>query len=169
MKLAIMTGVVALLLLALIFELLRRRQLREKYAVLWLVVGLVTLPLGFIPWSLDNVSSWLGVASGASLVLFLAVVFLLVVCIHLSWEASRLEDETRALAEEVALIRAELRDVKEQQAEQAAEQTTGQQGANGTAPKAPNGAAHGAPNGTANGRPVPIVAQRDGKAVVGER
>ncbi|NUP48109.1 MAG: DUF2304 domain-containing protein [Catenulispora sp.] len=153
MKLAIMTGVVALLLLALIFELLRRRQLREKYAVLWLVVGLVTLPLGFIPWSLDNVSSWLGVASGASLVLFLAVVFLLLVCIHLSWEASRLEDETRALAEEVALIRAELRDVKEQQA-----------GSRGPAAATANGAGGAAPNG----HPVPIVAQRDGKAVVSE-
>jgi hypothetical protein len=153
MKLAIMTGVVALLLLALIFELLRRRQLREKYAVLWLAVGLVTLPLGFIPWSLDNVSSWLGVASGASLVLFLAVVFLLVVCIHLSWEASRLEDETRALAEEVALIRAELRDVREHQA---------QAGDSGVSTP------YGATNGTANGH-VPIVAQRGGKAVVGER
>jgi hypothetical protein len=28
-----------------------------------------------------------------------------VVCVHLSWESSRLEDETRALAEEVALLR----------------------------------------------------------------
>lgn len=159
MKLAIMTGVVALLLLALIFELLRRRQLREKYAVLWLVVGLVTLPLGFIPWSLDNVSSWLGVASGASLVLFLAVVFLLIVCIHLSWEASRLEDETRSLAEEVALIRAELREVRERQSELEAEAEDARAfrtGANGTA------------NGT-NGRTVGIVNQRDGKAVVGER
>ena len=154
MKLAIMTGVVALLLLALIFELLRRRQLREKYAVLWLVVGLVTLPLGFIPWSLDNVSSWLGVASGASLVLFLAVVFLLIVCIHLSWEASRLEDETRSLAEEVALIRAELREVKDRQADLEAE-----------AEDARASRAHAA----ANGHPVGIVTQRDGKAVVGER
>lgn len=154
MKLAIMTGVVALLLLALIFELLRRRQLREKYAVLWLVVGLVTLPLGFIPWSLDNVSSWLGVASGASLVLFLAVVFLLIVCIHLSWEASRLEDETRSLAEEVALIRAELREVKDRQAELEA-------GA--------EDARAARANGTANGHPVGIVTQRDGKAVVRER
>lgn len=161
MKLAIMTGVVALLLLALIYELLRRRQLREKYAVLWLVVGLVTLPLGFYPGSLDNVSNWVGVHNGASLVLFLAVVFLLIVCIHLSWEASRLEDETRALAEEVALIRAELRDVKEQQAESRAAQGA----ENGTPAAAPNGAA----NGAANGHPVPIVAQRDGKAVVGER
>jgi hypothetical protein len=159
-----MTGVVALLLLALIFELLRRRQLREKYAVLWLVVGLVTLPLGFIPWSLDNVSSWLGVASGASLVLFLAVVFLLIVCIHLSWEASRLEDETRSLAEEVALIRAELREVKGRQGELEAEvedaRAARADGVNGT-----NGAnSHGT-----NGHTVGIVTQRDGKAVVSER
>jgi hypothetical protein len=155
MKLAIMTGVVALLLLALIFELLRRRQLREKYAVLWLVVGLVTLPLGVIPWSLDNVSSWLGVASGASLVLFLAVVFLLLVCIHLSWEASRLEDETRALAEEVALIRAELRESRDRHAEleaEVAEVRAAQAG----------GAVNG--NGAVNGHTVGIVAQRDGKA-----
>jgi hypothetical protein len=157
MKLAIMTGVVALLLLALIFELLRRRQLREKYAVLWLVVGLVTLPLGFIPSSLDNVSSWLGVASGASLVLFLAVVFLLIVCIHLSWEASRLEDETRSLAEEVALIRADLRDMKEKHADLEAELE-----------EARAARAGGAANG-ANGHTVGIVTQRDGKAVVGER
>jgi hypothetical protein len=164
MKLAIMTGVVALLLLALIFELLRRRQLREKYAVLWLVVGLVTLPLGFIPWSLDNVSSWLGVASGASLVLFLAVVFLLIVCIHLSWEASRLEDETRSLAEEVALIRAELREMRDRQGELEAEVEDAR--ASRTAAGA-NGTANGG-NGT-NGRTVGIVTQRDGKAVVGER
>jgi hypothetical protein len=162
-----MTGVVALLLLALIFELLRRRQLREKYAVLWLVVGLVTLPLGFIPWSLDNVSSWLGVASGASLVLFLAVVFLLIVCIHLSWEASRLEDETRSLAEEVALIRAELREVKGRQGELEAEvedaRAARADGVNGT-----NGA-NGANSHGTNGHTVGIVTQRDGKAVVSER
>jgi hypothetical protein len=112
MKLAILTGIVALLLLGLIFELLRRRQLREKYAVLWLVVGLGTLPFGFVPTSLNSVARHLGVRNGASLVLFLAVVFLLLVCIHLSWEASRLEDETRALAEETALIRTELRDLQ---------------------------------------------------------
>jgi Uncharacterized conserved protein (DUF2304) len=42
-----------------------------------------------------------------SLALFLGVVFLLIVCIHLSWEVSRLEEETRTLAEEIALMRTE--------------------------------------------------------------
>lgn len=112
-KLAMLTGVTALLLIVFIFELLRRRQLREKYAVLWLVVGLLIAPFGFFPGIVDTVARRVGVASGASLMLFLAVIFLLLVCIHLSWEASQLEDETRTLAEEVALIRTELRDLKQ--------------------------------------------------------
>ncbi len=110
MKLTVLTAIIAVLLLILIFELLRRRQLREKYAILWLVVGLAALPLGFFPRLLDKVAKVVGVASGVSLVLFLGFMFLLVVCIHLSWEASRLEAETRTLAEEVALIRTQLAD-----------------------------------------------------------
>lgn len=49
-----------------------------------------------------------GVVNGVSLVLFGGVVFLLLVTIHLSWELSRLEEETRVLAEEVSLLRGEL-------------------------------------------------------------
>lgn len=108
MKLTILTAITGLLVLGFILELLRRRQLREKYAILWLAVGLVVVPLGFFPRLLDSVAGRLGVVSGVSLVLFLGFAFLLLVCIHLSWEASRLEEETRRLAEEVALIRTEL-------------------------------------------------------------
>jgi hypothetical protein len=115
MKLTVLTAIIAVLLLVLIFELLRRRQLREKYAILWLVVGLAALPLGFFPRLLDKLAKVVGVASGVSLVLFLGFMFLLVVCIHLSWEASRLEAETRTLAEEVALIRTQLADREQAQ------------------------------------------------------
>ena len=115
MKLTVLTAIIAVLLLVLIFELLRRRQLREKYAILWLVVGLAALPLGFFPRLLDKLAKVVGVVSGVSLVLFLGFMFLLVVCIHLSWEASRLEAETRTLAEEVALIRTQLADREQAQ------------------------------------------------------
>jgi hypothetical protein len=108
MRLTALTAVTAVILLAVIIELLRRRQLREKYAVLWIGVGISVALLGFFPGMLNALARAVGVASGASLVLFLGVIFLLLVCIHLSWEASRLEEETRTLAEEVALIRAQL-------------------------------------------------------------
>jgi len=105
MRLTIVTGLAGLAILAFIVELLRRRQLQEKYAVLWLAVGVVTVPLAFFPRLLDTTARALGIASGVSLVLFLGIIFLLLVCVHLSWEVSRLEEETRTLAEEISLVR----------------------------------------------------------------
>ena len=106
MKLTLVTGLTGLLLLGTIVELLRRRQLREKYGMLWLAVLVIVIPLSLFPRLLDNVAELLGVASGVSLVLFLGIVFLLLVCVHLSWEVSALEEETRTLAEDFALLRA---------------------------------------------------------------
>ena len=110
MSLVVTSGVTAFILLVVILELLRRRQLREKYAMLWLAVIAVILPIAIFPRALDGVATKLGIASGASLILFLGVVFLLIVSIHLSWEVSRLEEETRTLAEDAALLRTEMRE-----------------------------------------------------------
>jgi len=104
-NLTIVTGLTGLVVLAFVMELLRRRKLQEKYAILWLVVAIIAVPLALFPRLLDTLARALGIASGVSLVLFLALVFLLLVCMHLSWEVSRLEEEGRTLAEEIALIR----------------------------------------------------------------
>jgi hypothetical protein len=98
----------SLLILSGIFELLRRRQLSEKYAVLWLVVGLVLLVLTIFPGLLTRISSAVGVALPTNLLFFVAIVFLIGVALHLSWELSRLEDETRKLAEDLAILRLDL-------------------------------------------------------------
>lgn len=108
MQLSILTSITGLLVLGYILELLRRQQLREKYAAIWLFIGLLVAPLGFVPDLLDSTAKRLGVASGASLVLFAGFLLILLVSLHLSWEASRLEAETRTLAEDIALIRAHL-------------------------------------------------------------
>ncbi|MER7579467.1 DUF2304 domain-containing protein [Kitasatospora sp. NPDC097691] len=103
-----LTSITGVLVLVWILELLRRQQLREKYAALWLAIGVVIAPLGFFPRLLDSTARRLGVASGVSLVLFAGFVLVLLVCVHLSWETSRLEAETRTLAEDVAMMRAHL-------------------------------------------------------------
>lgn len=104
-QVTILTGAFAVVFLGAMVELLRRRQLREKYAVLWLTTAVVVFPVAVAPGVFDSVARALDVSDGANLVLFLAVVFLLLVVMHLSWESSRLEEETRVLAEEVALLR----------------------------------------------------------------
>ena len=109
MQLTLTTLAVAVVLIGCIAEMVRRRKLREKYAVIWLATGVIILPLAVFPRDLDGVARSLGVVSGTSLVLFLAVAFLLLLVMHLSWELSHLEEESRTLCEEVALIRTELR------------------------------------------------------------
>jgi hypothetical protein len=109
-KLTIVTAVTGLALLLIILELVRRRQLREKYVLLWITVGIIVVPLALFPRLLDAVSVAVGIASGVSLVLFLGLIFLLVLCVHLSWELSRMEEKTRTLAEEIALLRTETRE-----------------------------------------------------------
>ena len=102
---AIVGGFATLLVMV---ELLRRRQLREKYAVLWLAVGIGVAVLGVFPGLLDWTADRLGIFDPPNLLLFVAVLVLLLVEVHLSWEVSRLEDETRSLAEELGLLRMRL-------------------------------------------------------------
>src|SRR5262249_10336171 len=102
---AYLVGLVgSLLVLAGIFELLRRRQLSEKYAVLWLVVGVIVLVLTIFPDLLNALAQVTGVALPVNLLFFVGLVFLVLVTLHLSWELSRVEHETRKLAEEVAIL-----------------------------------------------------------------
>lgn len=85
---------------------LREGKLREKYAVLWLVVGGLTIVLGFFPSLLDFAATMVGVRVPANLLFALSIVLLVGVGLHVSRELTILEDETRILAEEVALLRA---------------------------------------------------------------
>jgi hypothetical protein len=93
-----------------ILRLVRARQLRSKYALLWTLIGLVLLPLSAVPGVLNTVSDWLGVFYSPTVFLLFAVGFLFLVVVHYSWELSRLETRTRTLAEELALLRARFED-----------------------------------------------------------
>ena len=107
----------SVLVLAGIVELLRRRQLSEKYAVLWLVVGILLLVFTVFPGLLGWFSSGLGVAVPSNLLFFVGILFLVGVVLHLSWEVSRLENETRKLAEDQAILRLEVEQLQKDKRE----------------------------------------------------
>lgn len=98
----------ALVILVIVVRLLLTRKLREKYAVMWLVIGLAVLVLGVFPQLLLWLTETLGVQVPANLLFSLAIVLLLGVALHLSWELSQAEDEIRRVAEEAAISRAEI-------------------------------------------------------------
>ena len=95
----------AFVIVAFIVWLLRQRKLREKYAILWIAVGVATLLLAGFPGLLAAVATAFGFVVPANFLFVVAIVLLLGVCLHLSLEISVVEDETRALAEEAAILR----------------------------------------------------------------
>jgi hypothetical protein len=95
-------------MLGFVLHLVRSGRLRAKYAVLWTTVGAGLVVLAAFPGLLDWTAHRLGIYYPPAAFLMAAVAFLFVLTVHFSWELSRLEERTRTLAEEVALLREEL-------------------------------------------------------------
>ena len=104
-RLTIVSVVVALLALVLVFELLRRRRLREKYAVLWVLIALGTLVVAVFPRLLGFIAELVGIQTPSNLLFFASLIILFAVSLQLSREVGLLEEQTRRLAEEIAALR----------------------------------------------------------------
>jgi hypothetical protein len=103
----LMGAIVVVAILIYVFEMLRRQKLREKYAVLWIIIGIGTLVLSAFPQLLSGASRLLGIQIPANLLFIMTLVLLVGVCLHLSHEQSIAEDEVRILAEDLAILRAD--------------------------------------------------------------
>ena len=93
--------------------LVRQRRLRAKYLLLWGGASVLLVPVVVTPDSLDRAVRDLGVDYPPAAYLGIAAAFLYGVCMHFSWELSRLEERSRDLAEEVALLQARLERIEE--------------------------------------------------------
>ncbi|MFJ4253038.1 DUF2304 domain-containing protein [Microbacterium sp. NPDC090003] len=103
----------AVLILVIVLWMLLTRKLREKYAVLWLVIAVSVLIVGLFPGLLGALTALLGVQVPSNLLFATAILLLLGVALHLSWELSQVEEETRRLAEEAAILRTQLESVED--------------------------------------------------------
>jgi hypothetical protein len=94
----------ALVVFLLVFEMVRRRYLRERYAILWLGAALALLVLALWTQLLAALAKAAGIATPSNAFFVIAFAFLLLLVLHFSAVVSRLGDETRVLAQRVALL-----------------------------------------------------------------
>jgi hypothetical protein len=114
MKATIVLGLVgSIVTLSLFLEMMRRQRLREKYAVFWAVVALFTLIIAAFPSLLGRAAQLVGVTVPSNLLFFAASMLLLVVSVQHSSELGRLEERSRTLAEEVALLQMQVASLRE--------------------------------------------------------
>jgi hypothetical protein len=108
-RISIAAAVGSVILILIVLELIRGRRLKERYALLWLVTGLVLLVLSAWRGGLNTIAGWLGVSGYPPAILFAAaIMFVIAVLLHYSTVLSRLTDDNVLLAQEVALLRARL-------------------------------------------------------------
>lgn len=91
-------------LLMVLLELVRRRRLLERYALLWLFSAVVLLGLSVWAGLLEFVANLIGVAYPPNALFLIAFGFVMVLLLHFSLAVSRLSDQTKVLAQRLALM-----------------------------------------------------------------
>ena len=112
----------ALVVCGLIFELVRRRRLMERYAILWLLAGLTLLVLALWKGLLTTIAHAVGISYAPTVLFAVAFAFVLVMLVQFSTAISRLADQNTILAQRLALMQQRL---DEQQGQPAEEEPVG--------------------------------------------
>jgi hypothetical protein len=86
-------------LFGIVFELVRRRQLMERYALLWMLAAIVLLLLAIWKELLERIASTIGIFYAPSAIFVIAFGFVLILLLHFSLVISRLADQNKVLAQ----------------------------------------------------------------------
>ena len=105
----VFTIILSIGLIIVIFELVRRRRLREEYSWLWMLTGFVVFVLAIWPSLLVSVTRFIGAGLPASTIFFFGVFFLILINLYFSVKLSSLTDRLNKITQELALLRDELK------------------------------------------------------------
>jgi hypothetical protein len=109
LKLLAIAGSVSVMIV--VIELIRQGRLKEKYSLLWLLAGGILLVFSSSRTMLESISRLLGIFYPPSFLFLLAFVFLLLITLHFSVVISGLSEKNKQLAQELALLRQEMREM----------------------------------------------------------
>ena len=102
----------ALVVVLLVFELVRRRKLREEYSWVWIATAGCIVALAVNQSLLMTLSSWIGTASPVSTLFFGSIIFLMALALQFSVRLSRLTHRQRTLAQRLSLLEEELEETR---------------------------------------------------------
>jgi hypothetical protein len=108
-------------LLLVVLEMVRRKAFLERYALLWLLSALVMLALSIWAGALKSLADLIGIAYPPNALFLVAFGFVLLLLLHFSLAVSKLSDQTKILAQRLALVEHQQRVEGEQRSQASAE------------------------------------------------
>jgi hypothetical protein len=103
-RIQIVSIIGAVVLLLVILELVRRRRLLERYALVWLGSALVILGLALWRGALTDLAKTLGIIYPPNALFVIAFGFVLLLLLHFSLAVSRLADQSKVLAQRLSML-----------------------------------------------------------------
>lgn len=103
-KLQVIVAVLILFSLLVVGNLVRRKRLDLKYALIWFAVGGIVLVFDVFPQLLNWMTYLLGIELAVNMLFFLGFVFSLLIIFSLTMSVSRLSDKVKRLSQEMALL-----------------------------------------------------------------
>ena len=89
---------------SIVVELVRRRRMMERYALLWLAAAATLLVLAIWKGLLTTLSADVGIKAPANALFAVGFAFVVVLLLSVSLVISRLSDQNKQLAQRVALL-----------------------------------------------------------------
>jgi hypothetical protein len=103
----------AVALFVIVLELVRRRRLMERYALLWLLSAVVILGLAVWQDALRQLAEAMGIVAAPNALFFVAVAFILLLLLHFSAAMSRLSDQSKVIAQRHAILEQRVRELED--------------------------------------------------------
>ena len=103
-RIQIISILICILLVAYVFELVRRKHLSEEYSMGWLVTGTLMLILSVSDDAIRWVSGLVGATLFTSTFFFFGLMFLMIICLHFSIRISALTQQLRTLTQHVGIL-----------------------------------------------------------------
>lgn len=95
---------ITLALLLLVFELVRRKRLSERYAILWLLAAATLFVLAAWKGLLTSLSHDVGISYPPSALFAVAIGLIAMILLNFSLAVSRLSDQNKILAQRLSLL-----------------------------------------------------------------
>ena len=110
LRVSLVSAAAAAALILVVLELIRSRRLQERYALLWLLTGLVIFVLAIWRSLLSSAADLVGIAYPPSALFVLASFFIMLVLLHYSTVISKLSEQNTVLAQRLAILENRLRE-----------------------------------------------------------
>lgn len=105
---------VSILFLLFILYLIKNKRIKEEYSLLWIFFAVLFIVFAFWREGLDYVAFIIGIAYPPAAIFMILIMAVILILIEFSIILSKLADKNKTLAQEIAIMQLEIKELKEE-------------------------------------------------------